>query len=198
MPIELRWKIHCRDAKKERCEHRPLYSAIGKYGSEMFTVECIDFSNDPKELEEKEIFWIREYGSYSNGYNATLGGSGKAWLDYDKIIDALKNNPNAAQVARELHCSKDSVRRIAHQNGVYLPGDAGHENVNKPRPVERWTCDGSTFCQAYDSYSDAVKWCVENGFAAKADSGQRSIIGQCVKGKRSSAFGWIWKAPEAN
>ena len=34
-----RFKEHCRDSKKERCNKRPLYDAMNKYGIENFTVE---------------------------------------------------------------------------------------------------------------------------------------------------------------
>lgn len=37
--IEERWKEHCNDCKKERCEKRPLYDAMNKYGVENFIVE---------------------------------------------------------------------------------------------------------------------------------------------------------------
>ena len=34
-----------------------------------------------------EKFWINFYNSYgSSGYNATLGGDGKNFLDYEKIL----------------------------------------------------------------------------------------------------------------
>ena len=37
--IDKRWKEHQRDSQKRRCEQRPLYSAIRKYGIEHFHIE---------------------------------------------------------------------------------------------------------------------------------------------------------------
>ena len=31
-------------------------------------------------LNEREKYWIEYYGSFKNGYNATLGGDGKAYI----------------------------------------------------------------------------------------------------------------------
>ena len=41
--IQERWEEHLKDYKKPRCEKRPLYDAMNKYGSENFSI---------KELEE--------------------------------------------------------------------------------------------------------------------------------------------------
>lgn len=41
-----RWKEHLSDRKRRRCEKRPLYSALNKYGVENFTFEVIDSADD--------------------------------------------------------------------------------------------------------------------------------------------------------
>ena len=53
---------------------------MNKYGIEHFSAEMIEQTDSP---EEREQFWIEEYRSYGNkGYNATMGGDGKRYLDY--------------------------------------------------------------------------------------------------------------------
>ena len=59
----------------------PFHSALIKYGIENFIWEIIDESQDEDEINQKEIFWIKELNSCihfpnSNGYNITLGGEG--------------------------------------------------------------------------------------------------------------------------
>lgn len=54
-----------------------------KYGIENFHIELIEETTNP---EEREKYWIEYLGTYKNGYNATLGGDGKHYLDYDLII----------------------------------------------------------------------------------------------------------------
>lgn len=48
--------------------------AIHKYGEENFERKLIDVANSREELDEKEILWIKEYGTFGNGYNCTSGG----------------------------------------------------------------------------------------------------------------------------
>lgn len=61
--------------------HR-LDNAIKKYGAESFNYEIlIQIIEDDKtklrnKLDELEIFYIKKYDSYKNGYNMTEGGSG--------------------------------------------------------------------------------------------------------------------------
>jgi len=68
--------------------------------------------------EEREKYWIQYYGSFKNGYNATLGGDGKKYIDYDLVIATYKQNNNAAKTARILNISSDSVRNIVKQYGL--------------------------------------------------------------------------------
>ena len=71
LTVEKRFKEHCNAYKKERYEKRPLYDAMNKYGIEHFKVETIEECS-LEEVNEREIYWIKELNSYHNGYNATL------------------------------------------------------------------------------------------------------------------------------
>ena len=93
--IKERWEEHLKDSKKEKCEIRPLYRAIRKYGIENFTIEEIEKCNIIS-LSEKEQYWIKYYNTYEDGYNATLGGDGSILLDYDEIIKAYLTTHNAS------------------------------------------------------------------------------------------------------
>ena len=51
--------------------------ALAKYGLNNFSYEIIDRGSTLEELNEKERYWIAEYGcSWPNGYNLTMGGDG--------------------------------------------------------------------------------------------------------------------------
>lgn len=74
--MEKRFKEHLSDSNKKRCNNRPLYKAIAKYGKECFTIELLGIFPE-KELIDKEIEFIEKYDTYKKGYNATLGGMEK-------------------------------------------------------------------------------------------------------------------------
>ena len=58
---EDRWKQHLREAKRKRCEKRPLYSAINKYGKDNFNFEVVEQTDN---TEEREKFWIYNLRTY--------------------------------------------------------------------------------------------------------------------------------------
>lgn len=81
-----RWKEHLNDYKKARCKKRPLYEAINKYGETHFHFEVIEETDAP---EEREQYWINKLHTYigfkdCKGYNATLGGDGKSYLNLNE------------------------------------------------------------------------------------------------------------------
>jgi group I intron endonuclease len=66
---------------KDRYPTRPLYRALNKYGPESFSAEILgEFPQGLLESKEKEFIQLyRSYGSA--GYNATLGGDGRALVN---------------------------------------------------------------------------------------------------------------------
>lgn len=60
------------------------------------------------------------FHSFKDGYNATLGGDGKRYLDYDLIIKTYQKVKNCNQTAKILNISSDSVRNVLHQNNISI------------------------------------------------------------------------------
>ncbi len=58
--------------KDSRQSH--LYNAVRKYGWKNFKKTILEDGVDPKDLDERERFWIAKYDTYNNGYNSTRGG----------------------------------------------------------------------------------------------------------------------------
>ena len=71
-----------------------------KYGKENFHIELIEETNNP---EDREKYWIEYFSSFKNGYNATLGGDGKPYLDYDLVIATYKELKNETETAKKLN-----------------------------------------------------------------------------------------------
>ena len=70
-------------------KNTPIHRAMRKYGIDNFSISIIEECSDI-EINEKEIYWINKLNTYSNGYNATKGGDGKSYLDYDLIVNLYK------------------------------------------------------------------------------------------------------------
>ena len=115
-----RWKEHLQDYKKERCEKRPLYSAMNKYGVENFVFEVIEECDN---TEEREKFWIKELNTYgSTGYNATLGGDGKAYIEYtdEEIIEYHCNEGKyvSGYTAQHFGIDRKTIRNILEKHNI--------------------------------------------------------------------------------
>lgn len=180
--IQKRWKEHLIDSKKRKCEKRPLYSAINKYGEKNFEIEQIEeCSHDI--LNERECYWIEYYGSFKNGYNATIGGDGKVFLDYDLIYKTYLKTKNIKQTSILCNCSVDSVSKILEIYGITKENRIknGYKVLSNPvAKIDKYT---NEIIAVYESVSAAEK---ENPEA-------NTHISQVCKGKRKTAGGYKWK-----
>lgn len=86
--IERRFQQHLYDAKhiEERVKSKSgIDAAILKYGIENFNFTVLELC-DVKSLDKREIYWIKYYDSYNNGYNLTPGGKSLRGEDHPRAI----------------------------------------------------------------------------------------------------------------
>ena len=120
-----RFKRHVKDSKKLNTY---IGRAIQKYGYKNFTIDEIDFANNQKELNEKEIYWIKYFHSTNQckGYNLTDGGDGGNTYKYktqeelnlikEKISIANFGNKNG--MAKAIKGYNYKTNEIVHFNTV--------------------------------------------------------------------------------
>lgn len=190
--VTKRFQEHCSDSKRERCEKRPLYDAMNKYGTENFIVEEIEHVVDDNLLSEREIFWIKELQTYgSKGYNATKGGDGTILFDYDKIIETYALGGTMTECAAKMHCSVDTVKKVLTINNIPIRHNR-RGCCSDPKKVEQYSLEG-VFIKEWESITLAAHWLVDNGYAKTYNSGIKSHISYCMRGKLKSAYKFIWK-----
>lgn len=191
--IEERFKEHLLDAKKTKCEKRPLYDAINKYGPEHFYIEEIEKCPD-NQLQEREIYWIAYYRGYEDGYNATHGGDGKTLYDHEAIYQELLHNINIQEIANKFHCCVDVIYDVAHTYKIDLSSNCGKNFLALKKIVYQYSKDGQ-FIQCFNSAADAARWLFENKKCAALTSGVRGHITEVCNNnpKRKTAYGYIWK-----
>lgn len=193
--ISKRFKEHCRDSRKKRCENRPLYRAMQKYGIENFAIEELIQCQD-SELEHYEQLFIEQLGTYHSGYNATKGGDGSIRCNYDKIIDLYQTGLNMKEVAKELGCCEDTVRKVIHSNNIPTHSKlAVCRNISFRRVIQIDKNTGEEI-RRFASTKDAGRWLVENGYTKDNAKGAAYKVSRCINGKSRSAFSFIWKPEE--
>lgn len=195
---EKRFKEHIRDARKERCEKRPLYSAFQKYGPENFQLETIEECS-AEELSNREKYWIEYFGTFKYGYNATTGGDGSSFINYDDVVRLYREIRNKKRVSEMLGICYDSVIKILKAKGEDTVKPVYNNPATwKPTPVMAYDFNGVPI-KYFPSKHDAAKWLIEQGkckSSADSKSKEKGIVGHisgCCKGKRKTAYGYVWK-----
>ena len=187
--IQERWGEHCRDYIKEQCEARPLYRAMKKYGLENFSIELIEETNIP---EEREIFWIEQKGSFKYGYNATMGGDGKRYLDYDLIVSTFQKVQNVTETAKTIGIDVGTVSKVLHSYNIYIPSCSEVNQKKLGKIVEQYDLNGN-YIRSFPSTKTAAE---SLGKVTSTSKGATSHISDVCKGKRKTAYGYIWKFAE--
>lgn len=185
--VEERFLEHCRAFKRESCEKRPLYSAMRKYGIEHFHIELIEETDNP---EEREIYWIEKLGSFKNGYNATLGGDGKKYLDYDLIVDTYNEIKNQKEVAKYLNISEKTVRKILQGKKIQT---VAPKIGNKP--VSCLDRNGN-FISHFESCGDGARWVASQRVSKASIDTIAKRIADVARGERKTAYNYIWRFDE--
>lgn len=105
------FREHILDSKRNSEEQHPLYSAMNKYGVEKFHISVVE-ECDFEYLNEYERYWIEYFGSFKNGYNATIDEDGRPYLDYDLIYNTYIKTKSIKETAKIIGCSQDSVSKV--------------------------------------------------------------------------------------
>ena len=180
-----RFKEHLRESRKERNENRPLHRAIRKYGEDNFILKVLE--KVPSEIsEEKEIFWIEQLETYgSKGYNATLGGDGKRYLNYDKIVKDYQTTGTLIETANLNNCTAESVSKILKSKGFKVTPKHYGKQIK--------TCYlGKEI--VFDSINEAANWVLKEKLSTSTEIQViRRSISRVVNGKRKTYLKMQWE-----
>ena len=162
---------------------------MNKYGIEHFHIELLEETDNP---EERERYWIEQKGSFKFGYNATLGGDGKPYLDYEVLIEAYKQL-DSLQAVHELYgCDTHHLSHILKEKGIAVKTMQKVNQEKFGKRVNQHDLQGNylkTYAGARDAARAVSKETTNLGGAA-------SHITDVCKGKRKTAYKYIWKFVE--
>ena len=159
---------------------------MNKYGVENFLIELIEETDFP---EEREVFWIEQKQSFKNGYNATIGGDGKPYLNYDLLIATYLETQSIAETARICKCDRNHLSDILKAKNINIKTN---QEVNKTKYgncISQFTKDNQ-YIQTFQTAKDAARAVCPQ---TSSLGGVTSHITDVCKGKRKTAYGYIWK-----
>ena len=159
-----------------------------KYGTEHFRIELLEATDSP---EEREIHWIEEKCSFKNGYNATLGGDGKKYVNYDLVVETYNELKDMSQTAKKLGICRDTVSDILHSRNIDVKSCYEILLEKNGKPVRQYNLNGE-YIQTFPSSITAAKEIgkIKN---KQGDKGAAVHIADVCRGVRKTAYGFIWK-----
>lgn len=197
--IKARFSAHKSEARNGNT--RPLYNAIRKYGVENFSFEVIEECSKEK-LNEREIYWIKKYDSFHNGYNLTPGGSEPYKVDIDLIYSLWDDGKSMKEIAEIANIGKTSVynclcdyknysvsesnRRggvLAYKTAIKNNNNHYNNNCNENLETKIIQCS-LTGEYIKDWYSQNQ---IERELGIDSD-----LIGRVLNGKQKQAGGFQW------
>lgn len=187
LTIEKRFKKHKNDSTRERNLNRPLYRAMNKYGIDNFEISMLEECENLI-ANEREIFFIEQYESFKYGYNATIGGDGKQFIDYDLVVDTYRNLKNITKTAKSLNICISSVKNILSLKNIPI-----EKVVPKGISVNMYSLD-KNYIASFASSKEAARYII--ALLNKKPSsigGVSSQIMEVCRGKRHTAYKHYWE-----
>lgn len=184
LSIEERFKEHVKDSKKRRCENRPLYRAFNKYGIHNFKLELID--TVPLEDENKaEIHYIKYFDTYNNGYNATIGGDGKTYIDRQKIVYLWDKGLTITKIAETLGIDRQYTSKLLKRNSNVDSKDIKKRAIKKESKAVMQLDKAGNLIKIHPSITKAMQ-----SLGKERNDGKISLV---CRGKRKTAYGFKWQ-----
>ena len=114
-----------------------FYRAIRKYGKDNFDYVVLEDNIERSMLNDREIYWIKYYDTFKNGYNMTEGGHQPSPLSYTeernkKISMALKGKPLSKETIEKLSKVRRG-RKLTEEWKQNISKNSKHIGPNKGR-----------------------------------------------------------------
>lgn len=198
--LKSRIKSHKSMLKHNNEDNPLLRKATKKYGYENFKIEIIKYCKE-EELDFYEQYYIDYYKSHKkeNGYNIELGGNKHKHLGKEQI-EKMKNTKKGKLIGKEnpfygkTH-TLETRRKMSERfkNNKYCVGRfMSKETREKIGNANRWHRIKPINC--YDLNNNFIKKYPSVGEAKRQlNVKSESLIAQCARGTRKTAYGYKWK-----
>ena len=165
---------------------------MSKYGVEHFHISLLEETNNP---EERERYWIEKLNSFKYGYNATIGGDGKKYIDWDLVINTYKKIKSQKKTAQFLNISETSVHNIliARSERIYSFEESIRFNYGKIVNMYNLKAE---YLRSFPPLHAAADFMIENKLTGCKHSTIRTHISEVCNKKRKTAANFIWRFGE--
>lgn len=195
--IEKRFREHCADSIRRNKENRPLYRAMNKYGIEHFSIHLIEECSD-EDASAREQYWIGFYKGYTEGYNATLGGDGKSYIDISELLRLWNSGKTIAEISNIVYHDKGWISSRLKENGItqeqILERGAKASLESCTKRVEMVDKKTEEVLASFESIREAARFLIkEMGLNPDNEGGYAGHISCVCQGKRKTCQGYKWR-----
>ena len=175
-----------------------IKQAINKYGIDNFKKEIICYCNNEEELKEMEKYHIKKEGTFSKGYNLTLGGEGI--LGYKHTEDSIRKASDSRKRYYEENpemrekISEMAKKRVGKLNPFY-GRKLSQEHIDKltVSRVKAITGVNNPSARSVICNETGVKYDLAQDAATAVGLKYSTTILKACKNIRKSAGGFTWR-----
>lgn len=175
-----------------------IKQAINKYGIDNFKKEIICYCNNEEELKEMEKYHIKKEGTFSKGYNLTLGGEGI--LGYKHTEDSIRKASDSRKRYYEENpemrekISEMAKKRVGKLNPFY-GRKLSQEHIDKltVSRVKAITGVNNPSARSVICNETGVKYDLAQDAATAVGLKYSTTILKVCKNIRNSAGGFTWR-----
>jgi hypothetical protein len=145
----------------------------------------------------REQYWIGFYKGYTEGYNATLGGDGKAYINREEVLELWNTGNSLKEIAELTKHDLAWLSQILQSSGVdkneITKRSQKHWGVRAPKKVLMIDKKTNELLNSFDSTRDAARYLIEECGAMSSESSYSSHISEVCNGKRKTCQGYKWQ-----
>lgn len=195
-----RKKDHFANGKNNKI-NTSLYNAMRKYGVDNFEMEIIEDDIKKEDINKKEIYYIKKYNTYYEGYNMTFGGDNcfqnspvlKKKIS-KSVSEAWKNGVYENRKTNIYPALKKAHKNASKRMKEKWKDETFKENVSKKiskRLSKNVLCQNENEEILFNSYNEAISFLISKGFK----NASKSAITRSKK-EGIKAYGYYWKGQE--
>ena len=189
-----RFKEHISDSKREKLKSRPLYHAINKYGAKNFHIMLLEECSieESSILEQEYICHFHSFGG-KYGYNATIGGDGSPYINYDNVLLLWDQGFTVKEISDKMLICVDSISHYLHNIGIpkeTIINRSARHSGKKINMIDKKT---NEIIKTFDSAYEAARY-----INPEKEQTARKHINNCCNylDKFKTAYGYKWSYTE--
>ena len=114
----------------------------------------------------------------------------------------IESKGNFTEIGKKYGITDNTVRKWCKKYDIPFHSKDYKPIIEKPKRTTPEKCKvnqydlNNNFIQSFESYASAARWLEDNGYVNGNLNGVRSKIGEVCKGKRKTAYKFIWRDAE--